>query len=250
MHTEPCLPLSRWGLQATRPQYTPQKLLSPHGYVDKSLNLNITGNIVLCDKVLREMSMVDSKGNYEKGNEISVFISSRDGILEIFRLLWKRLGQRSILKCFFPGSSQGCDAFLRHKMTLISPSILKKYSIPFDRITQEAGEFMITFPYGYHAGFNHGFNCAESTNFATLRWIDYGKMATQDLNKAADIAKGVTVLTKQRLRVLEEVEKLLLVWLNEKQLAGDSVSEAMLCEKARKIHGDLLNKKSFFKWQK
>uniref|UniRef100_A0AAY4BBT0 Lysine-specific demethylase 4B n=1 Tax=Denticeps clupeoides TaxID=299321 RepID=A0AAY4BBT0_9TELE len=80
---------------------------------------------------------------------------------------------------FFPGSSQGCDAFLRHKMTLISPSILKKYGIPFDRITQEAGEFMITFPYGYHAGFNHGFNCAESTNFATLRWIDYGKMASQ-----------------------------------------------------------------------
>uniref|UniRef100_A0A8C1LHN9 Lysine-specific demethylase 4B n=2 Tax=Cyprinus carpio TaxID=7962 RepID=A0A8C1LHN9_CYPCA len=79
---------------------------------------------------------------------------------------------------FFPGSSQGCDAFLRHKMTLLSPSILKKYSIPFDRITQEEGEFMITFPYGYHAGFNHGFNCAESTNFATLRWVDYGKMAT------------------------------------------------------------------------
>uniref|UniRef100_A0A8C9WBU0 [histone H3]-trimethyl-L-lysine(9) demethylase n=1 Tax=Scleropages formosus TaxID=113540 RepID=A0A8C9WBU0_SCLFO len=84
-----------------------------------------------------------------------------------------------LAKGFFPGSSQGCDAFLRHKMTLISPSILKKYSIPFDRVTQEEGEFMITFPYGYHAGFNHGFNCAESTNFATLRWIDYGKMATQ-----------------------------------------------------------------------
>ncbi|XP_076001551.1 lysine-specific demethylase 4C-like [Genypterus blacodes] len=64
-------------------------------------------------------------------------------------------------------------------MTLISPSILKKYGIPFDKITQEAGEFMITFPYGYHAGFNHGFNCAESTNFASLRWIDYGKVATQ-----------------------------------------------------------------------
>ncbi|CAB1314282.1 unnamed protein product, partial [Coregonus sp. 'balchen'] len=46
-------------------------------------------------------------------------------------------------------------------------------------VTQEEGEFMVTFPYGYHAGFNHGFNCAESTNFATLRWIDYGKMATQ-----------------------------------------------------------------------
>ncbi|KAL4640301.1 lysine-specific demethylase 4C-like isoform X9 [Arapaima gigas] len=80
---------------------------------------------------------------------------------------------------FFPNSFKSCDAFLRHKMTLISPSILKKYSIPFDKITQEAGEFMITFPYGYHAGFNHGFNCAESTNFASLRWIDYGKVATQ-----------------------------------------------------------------------
>ncbi|KAM9832297.1 lysine-specific demethylase 4B isoform 1-T1 [Neosynchiropus ocellatus] len=84
-----------------------------------------------------------------------------------------------LAKGFFPGSSQGCDAFLRHKMTLISPSILKKYGIPFDRVTQNEGEFMITFPYGYHAGFNHGFNCAESTNFATLRWVDYGKMATQ-----------------------------------------------------------------------
>uniref|UniRef100_UPI00398E3C1E lysine-specific demethylase 4A isoform X2 n=1 Tax=Pristiophorus japonicus TaxID=55135 RepID=UPI00398E3C1E len=82
-----------------------------------------------------------------------------------------------LAKGFFPGSAQSCEAFLRHKMTLISPSILKKYGIPFDRVTQEAGEFMITFPYGYHAGFNHGFNCAESTNFATLRWVEYGKHA-------------------------------------------------------------------------
>lgn len=47
--------------------------------------------------------------------------------------------------------------------------------INYLQITQEAGEIMITFPYGYHAGFNHGFNCAESTNFATIRWIEYGK---------------------------------------------------------------------------
>lgn len=45
-------------------------------------------------------------------------------------------------------------------------------------MTQEAGQFIVTFPFGYHAGFNHGFNCAESTNFATQRWIDYGKQAS------------------------------------------------------------------------
>ncbi|XP_035274627.1 lysine-specific demethylase 4C-like isoform X1 [Anguilla anguilla] len=89
---------------------------------------------------------------------------------------------------FFPSGFQSCEAFLRHKMTLISPSVLKKYGIPFDKITQEAGEFMITFPYGYHAGFNHGFNCAESTNFASLRWINYGKVATQ-CNCSKDMVK-------------------------------------------------------------
>ncbi|XP_043485444.1 lysine-specific demethylase 4C-like [Polistes fuscatus] len=80
---------------------------------------------------------------------------------------------------FFPSSYQSCQAFLRHKMSLISPQILKQYSIPCNKITQEAGEIMITFPYGYHAGFNHGFNCAESTNFAAPRWVEYGKRATQ-----------------------------------------------------------------------
>ncbi|CAH2236757.1 jg14250 [Pararge aegeria aegeria] len=80
---------------------------------------------------------------------------------------------------FFPTSAKTCHAFLRHKMTLISPQILKQYSVPCSKITQEAGEIMITFPYGYHAGFNHGFNCAESTNFAAPRWVEYGKRANQ-----------------------------------------------------------------------
>ncbi|KAB1272415.1 Lysine-specific demethylase 4D [Camelus dromedarius] len=84
-----------------------------------------------------------------------------------------------LAKELFPGSSRGCGAFLRHKVALISPTVLKDNGIPFGRVTQEAGEFMVTFPYGYHSGFNHGFNCAEAINFATPRWIDYGKVASQ-----------------------------------------------------------------------
>uniref|UniRef100_A0A1A9ZI33 [histone H3]-trimethyl-L-lysine(9) demethylase n=1 Tax=Glossina pallidipes TaxID=7398 RepID=A0A1A9ZI33_GLOPL len=80
---------------------------------------------------------------------------------------------------YFPASYQNCNAYLRHKMTLISPQILKQHDVPVNKITQEAGEIMITFPFGYHTGFNHGFNCAESTNFAMERWIEYGKRATQ-----------------------------------------------------------------------
>lgn len=78
----------------------------------------------------------------------------------------------------FHENYQICNAHLRHKMTLISPQILRNNRIPYNRIVQESGEIMITFPFGYHAGFNHGFNAAESTNFATKRWIEYGKRAT------------------------------------------------------------------------
>ena len=38
------------------------------------------------------------------------------------------------------------------------------------------------------------------------------------------LPKGVTLITKQRSQTLENVEKLLLIWINEKQLAGDSIS--------------------------
>uniref|UniRef100_A0A1A9VW67 JmjC domain-containing protein n=1 Tax=Glossina austeni TaxID=7395 RepID=A0A1A9VW67_GLOAU len=38
---------------------------------------------------------------------------------------------------------------------------------------------MITFPFDFHAGFNHCFNCAETTNFAMERWIEYGKHSNQ-----------------------------------------------------------------------
>ncbi|XP_074594096.1 lysine-specific demethylase 4A-like [Brevipalpus obovatus] len=80
---------------------------------------------------------------------------------------------------FFPSSATLCPAFLRHKMYLISPKILKEYGVPYNKITQEAGEFMVNFPYAYHSGYNHGFNCAESTNFAIERWVEYGKRATR-----------------------------------------------------------------------
>ena len=38
---------------------------------------------------------------------------------------------------FFPGSFQSCSQFLRHKMTIISPQVLRKFSIPYDKVGWE-----------------------------------------------------------------------------------------------------------------
>ena len=59
----------------------------------------------------------------------------------------------------------------------------------------------------------------------------------KDLYKEASVVKGVTQITKSRSTVLDEVERLLLVWINERQMAGDSLSESIICEKARDING-------------
>ena len=76
------------------------------------------------------------------------------------------------------------------------------------------------------------FGLAQSTVATILK--------NKDHIKSADSAKGAFIITKHRPQIVEEVEKLLLVWINEKQLAGDSVSEVIICEKARRIHSDLL----------
>ncbi|KAJ2842084.1 hypothetical protein IWW36_006039, partial [Coemansia brasiliensis] len=72
----------------------------------------------------------------------------------------------------FANDYKNCAQFLRHKSFLLSPRFLAAQGIPFNRVVQRAGEIILTFPLGYHAGFNHGFNCAESVNFALERWLD------------------------------------------------------------------------------
>ncbi|CAH8642155.1 unnamed protein product [Schistosoma intercalatum] len=83
----------------------------------------------------------------------------------------------SFVSEYFRSEFLKCHCFLRHKCVLISPTVLSQSGIPTKKILQHEGEFMITFPYAYHSGFNMGLNIAESTNFALTRWIEYGKHA-------------------------------------------------------------------------
>ena len=59
---------------------------------------------------------------------------------------------------------------MRHQELLISPTLLEQNGIPFTRMMQQPGEFVVTYPGAYHSGFNTGYNCAESCNFATQAW--------------------------------------------------------------------------------
>ncbi|KAG1121963.1 hypothetical protein G6F42_011921 [Rhizopus arrhizus] len=55
--------------------------------------------------------------------------------------------------------------------------LLENNNIPIQRCVQQAGEFIITYPFGYHSGYNLDFNCAESVNFAMDSWLEIGRKA-------------------------------------------------------------------------
>lgn len=65
------------------------------------------------------------------------------------------------------------------QVTQLSPSILKSEDVPVYRCVQHPGQFVLTFPRAYHAGFNSGFNCAEALNIAPVDWLPHGQKAVE-----------------------------------------------------------------------
>lgn len=66
-------------------------------------------------------------------------------------------------------------------VTLLTPEQLKKAGVRVYAVDQRAGQFVVTFPQAYHAGFNHGFNCNEAVNFAPHDWEPYGLSGVERL---------------------------------------------------------------------
>lgn len=93
---------------------------------------------------------------------------------------------------------------------MFPPNILLQHHVPVYKAVQFPGEFVITFPRAYHAGFSHGntpplfflffffsldsskiqshftklmnsagFSCGEAVNFAASDWFELGAEATQ-----------------------------------------------------------------------
>jgi histone demethylase JARID1 len=66
-------------------------------------------------------------------------------------------------------------------VTLLTPEQLKKAGVRVYALDQRAGQFVITYPQAYHAGFNHGFNFNEAVNFAPSDFEPFGLAGVERL---------------------------------------------------------------------
>ena len=68
------------------------------------------------------------------------------------------------------------ESGLLYKMvTMVPPGEAAQKGVNVCHLVQQPGSFVITWPRAYHAGFSHGVNCAESSNFATPDWLPWGR---------------------------------------------------------------------------
>ena len=84
-----------------------------------------------------------------------------------------------IIKCHSQKESQIASFVLTFELNIIELLAFQGHGIPVHRADQQAGEFMITFPRAYHAGFNHGYNLAEAVNFAPPDWLEMGRKCVE-----------------------------------------------------------------------
>ncbi|ALC49524.1 CG14050 [Drosophila busckii] len=62
-----------------------------------------------------------------------------------------------------------------------------------------------------------------------------------DKLKHINASKGVSRISSQRPRMLDDVERLLLLWMDENQIKAESSTRIVICEKAKKIFDELID---------
>lgn len=83
------------------------------------------------------------------------------------------------LKVLAPGLTGRQKDLFHHMTTAANPALLRSMGVPIYSVHQNAGEFVITFPRAYHAGFNEGLNFAEAVNFAPIDWLAKGRQCVE-----------------------------------------------------------------------
>ncbi|KAK9465485.1 JmjC domain, hydroxylase-domain-containing protein [Lipomyces arxii] len=127
---------------------------------------------------------------------------------------WYSISQKDEAKFYgvmrnqWPDEHRKCKEFLRHKTFLVSPAYLANRGIKVNKLVHNQGEFVVTFPHGYHSGYNLGYNCAESVNFATDNWLKIGSQAKK-CNCISDAVDIDVYDLKQRLDMKRKQQRAL-----------------------------------------
>ncbi|XP_068203644.1 putative CENPB DNA-binding domain-containing protein 1 [Palaemon carinicauda] len=72
-------------------------------------------------------------------------------------------------------------------------------------------------------------------NMSTISTIIKHKAAI----KAVKPSKGITIILKRRNPTHEEMERLLLIWIKDKEIVGDTITETIISEKSSANYCDL-----------
>uniref|UniRef100_A0A0K0DNJ3 [histone H3]-trimethyl-L-lysine(4) demethylase n=1 Tax=Angiostrongylus cantonensis TaxID=6313 RepID=A0A0K0DNJ3_ANGCA len=101
------------------------------------------------------------------------------------RKIWYGIGGdnapkfEEVVRQLAPDITMQKDIF-HHMTTAVNPAVLLSRGVKIWTVHQNAGEFVITFPRAYHAGYNEGLNFAEAVNFAPIDWLSKGRQCISE----------------------------------------------------------------------
>lgn len=101
------------------------------------------------------------------------------------------------IRAAVPDHYPGCANIMRHKCFLLTPQFLSAHNIEHQVLVQHPGQYVVTFPQGYHQGLNLGPNLAEATNYANVTWVEVGEKSVQCDCKWHDDRKGEKFVLKE-----------------------------------------------------
>ncbi|XP_051114573.1 lysine-specific demethylase JMJ13 [Andrographis paniculata] len=128
-----------------------------------------------------------------------------DAALDFEKVVREQVYTQDILSA---DGDDGAFDVLLGKTTLFPPKILLEHGVPVYKAVQKPGEFIITFPRAYHAGFSHGFNCGEAVNFAMGDWFPLGSIASRRyaLLNRMPLLPQEELLCKEAMQLYERLE--------------------------------------------
>ena len=104
------------------------------------------------------------------------------------------------VRVMVPGLLDAAPDLLHRLVTLVPPAALRDgHGVEVFQTTQAPGEFVVTWPRAYHAGFSHGHNVGEAVNFGTAEWVAAGRSAVEGY--ARGVGKRDAVFSHDRMVV-------------------------------------------------